>query len=230
MIQPSTTLAELALAHAGAQRVFLRHQLDFCCGGQRSLAEACRAAGLSPEAIAAEIAAAGAVEPPSPTWAADDLDALIDHIVERYHRTLRADLPALITAAQRVEKVHAAKPSCPRGLAFHLERMATELLAHMDREERVLFPAIRAGDPRVETPIDVLRREHDSHARALTVTRELTADLVAPPEACATWRALYAGLVTLEGELMRHVLLENHVLFPHAVDRRGRPSGERPTS
>jgi regulator of cell morphogenesis and NO signaling len=48
--------------------------------------------------------------------------------------------------------------------------------------------------------------------------RELATGYVPPPEACATWRALYAGLEKLEAELMEHIHLENNVLFPHALN------------
>jgi regulator of cell morphogenesis and NO signaling len=47
--------------------------------------------------------------------------------------------------------------------------------------------------------------------------RELTNDLQPPAAACATWRALYAGLGQLEEELMEHIHLENNVLFPRAL-------------
>lgn len=52
----TTSLGALASAHPAAARVFLRHRLDFCCGGQRSLADACRTAGLDPGAILDELA------------------------------------------------------------------------------------------------------------------------------------------------------------------------------
>lgn len=112
------------------------------------------------------------------------------------------------------------QPSCPHGLAAHLASTFGELSQHMANEERVLFPMIRAGLGRAAAPpIEVMRAEHEDHARALARTRELTGDLVAPPEACATWRSLYAGLVRLEAELMEHVHLENHILFPRVLDQ-----------
>jgi regulator of cell morphogenesis and NO signaling len=70
---------------------------------------------------------------------------------------------------------------------------------------------------RAQMPIRVMMQEHDDHAVALARTRALTADLVPPPEACATWRALYLGLAELEADLHAHIHLENHVLFPRAL-------------
>jgi regulator of cell morphogenesis and NO signaling len=213
MIDTNTTLAALVSQHPVASAVFLRHQLDFCCRGQRPLAQACEQAGVDPTVVASEIEAEVArATCASPPYAALPSPALIDHIVEHYHDAHRRDMEALLRAAQQVERVHQRKPSCPRGLAEHLGSTFRALTDHMDREEAVLFPRIRAGLG-VGPAIRVMRDEHDEHAQALARTRELTADLVAPPEACATWRSLYEGLVRLEAELMRHVHLENHVLF-----------------
>src|SRR5690606_15759364 len=144
MIDANETLGQVATAHPASTLVFLRHRLDFCCGGGQKLADACRAAGLDPTAVVAEIAAECETKSPE-RWDTRALPELIDFILTRYHEPLRADLPALINAAKRVERVHAAKASCPRGLAPHLEQLESELLQHLAKEEQVLFPAIRAG-------------------------------------------------------------------------------------
>ena len=125
-------------------------------------------------------------------------------------------MPGLIAAAVKVERVHAGKPAVPVGLAAALDDMWRELQDHMEKEERILFPMLAAGDARARMPIGVMRTEHDEHGVSLQRLRALTGNHVAPPHACATWRALYDGLVTLEAELMAHIHLENHVLFPRA--------------
>jgi regulator of cell morphogenesis and NO signaling len=219
MIQANETLGQIATAHPASTLVFLRHRLDFCCGGGQELADACRAAGLDPEAIIAEIAAE--VAPQSlERWDTKPLPELIEFILARYHEPLRADLPALIDAATRVERVHAKKASCPHGLALELERLDVEVRQHLAKEEQVLFPAIGAGrgGAQVHMPIRVMMHEHDDHGASLQRLRELTAGFAPPPEACATWRALYAGLGKLESELMEHIHLENNILFPRALN------------
>lgn len=218
MIASTSKLGDIAAANPAATRVFLRHELDFCCGGQRSLAEACERAGLDPDLIAAEIAAE-AERPGDQRWESRPLADLADHIEERFHAALRRDVPPLIEAARKVERVHAAKPAVPAGLTEHLSRFWTELQAHMNKEESILFPLIRRGDrgQSAYMPVRVMQHEHDSHAGDLTKIRELTGDLAPPPHACATWRALYDGLAHLEAELMEHIHLENNILFLRAV-------------
>jgi regulator of cell morphogenesis and NO signaling len=219
MIDANETLGQVAAVHPAATQVFLRHGLDFCCGGRQKLADACRAAGLDPETVIAEIAAEGATQEPQ-RWDARALPDLIDFILTRYHEPLRSDLPGLIEAATRVERVHADKPSCPRGLAALLTHVDAELRQHLAKEEQVLFPAIGSGrrGAQIHMPIRVMMQEHDDHGRNLQRIRELATGFEPPPEACATWRALYTGLEKLEAELMDHIHLENNVLFPRALN------------
>jgi regulator of cell morphogenesis and NO signaling len=219
MIDANETLGQVATTHPDSTLVFLRHRLDFCCGGGQKLGDACRAAGLDPDAVIAEIASEVTTRAPE-RWDARPLPELIDFIVTRYHEPLRADLPVLLEASRKVERVHAKKASCPHGLATVLEQLEAELRQHLVKEELVLFPALRAGHAGrpVHMPIRVMMQEHDDHGASLRRVRELATDFKAPPEACATWRALYAGLEKLEAELTQHIHLENNVLFPRALN------------
>ncbi len=212
-----TPLGELARLQPSSTRVFLRHHLDFCCGGRRTLAEACARVGLDPVVIADELAAeaAGTNEP---TWETRPQHELVDHIIERYHEGLRKDLPPLIAAARKVERVHADKPAVPAGLADELDVFWQEMQSHMMKDEQVLFPMLRRGvrGPQVYMPVRMMEGEHDIHAEHLARIRQLTDNLEIPAHACATWTALYRGLQHVEEELMQHIHLENNVLFPRA--------------
>jgi regulator of cell morphogenesis and NO signaling len=210
-------IGDIARDQPSSTRVFLRHKLDFCCGGRRTLREACAKAGLDAKQITAELDSAGATTP-AQSWEARSSAQLVDHIVSRYHEALRRDIPALIDAARKVERVHADKPAVPAGLAEELVEFWNEMQQHMMKEERVLFPMLRSGarGPSVSMPVRVMENEHDEHALHLARIRELTGDLQIPSHACATWKALYQGLIVIEEELMVHIHLENNVLFPRA--------------
>jgi regulator of cell morphogenesis and NO signaling len=216
MASPSvaTTLADLAVSHPSASRVFHRYGLDFCCHGSRPLADACAERGLDADRVVAEIATEEASASDQPRWDERPIPELVDHIVRFYHLRLRAELPELVSLAAKVETRHAEKASCPRGLRAHLEEVHRAVLEHLAKEEQILFPMIVGGRGRMAAgPIGMMESEHDDHAEALRRTRRLTADLVAPEEACPTWRALYLRLGQLESELMDHIHLENNVLF-----------------
>lgn len=218
MIDTNATLSDLATTYPGATRVFLARGLDFCCKGRRPLAEACREKSLDPVEIASAIEREEKTAGDLTAWSAEPLDALVRFIVARYHDRLRSEIPELVLMADKVERVHADKGSCPRGLAQHLRSAQAAVIDHLEKEEKVLFPMIVGGHgAMVSGPVFVMEREHDDHGRALARTRELTNDLTPPAEACATWRALYLRLAQLETELMEHIHLENNVLFPRAL-------------
>jgi regulator of cell morphogenesis and NO signaling len=215
----TTTLAELAVTHPAAARVFYRHRLDFCCGGRVPLDQVCRARGLDADAILGEVTAADARDPDGKRWDAESLVAIVDYIVSTYHANLRRDLPSLIAMAQKVEMRHADKAECPRGLSAKLAEMHAAVLDHLQKEEQILFPMIVRGmGSHAGGPVQVMEMEHDHHRQDLLALRALTDDLNPPAVACTTWRALYLGLQQLEQELMEHIHLENNVLFPRALN------------
>ena len=213
MSETTVTLAELVSAQPAAARVLHRLRLDFCCGGQRTLAEACATHGLQSERVLADIAA----EQPPADESVEHLTPgeLTDYIVARYHEPLRTEIPRLCDLAAKVERVHADKPECPKGLAAHLTEVHEAILDHLAKEEQILFPLIGSNRAHMaHMPVRVMMQEHDDHAADLRRTRALTGDLEIPAVACTSWRALYTGLLELELELMKHIHLENNILFP----------------
>ena len=211
------SLAELVCERPGATAIFHRHRLDFCCGGQQSLASALAARGLAPEAIVAELEALPFGHDHDVDWRQADNATLIDHLLTRFHAVHREQLPELIRLARRVEQVHRERPGCPRGLASQLMLMAEELEAHMQKEEQILFPLFLRGELALASgPVRVMEAEHEQHGGSLELISELTDDITPPEGACVTWRALYHGLRQLREDLMLHIHLENHLLFPRA--------------
>lgn len=208
------TLAHLAVSFPAASRVFQRHKLDFCCKGNRSLESACQGGSLDAESILAQILESN---DDLQDWSQASVSELIDFVVERYHRPAVSELSDLLAMARRVENRHGDKEACPRGLAALLASWGEDLLSHMQKEERVLFPLLASGPgSQAAVPVQVMEAEHESHGEALAEVQRLTNGYRPPPAACATWRALYLRLETFERELMEHIALEQEVLFPRA--------------
>jgi regulator of cell morphogenesis and NO signaling len=78
----------------------------------------------------------------------------------------REQLPELIRMARRVEAVHRDNPDVPTGLADLLEAIPEELLSHMEKEEAILFPMLKAGG----NPI-VATHRHDAPSTPATAKR-----------------------------------------------------------
>jgi regulator of cell morphogenesis and NO signaling len=203
-------IGEIAVQLPGATVIFRKHKLDYCCGGAISLAGAVERRGIALADVERQLAALI----PQPTDLPDDSNRMIDLIISRYHDTHRRELPELIQLARRVERVHAQHPDVPAGLAEFLEQMNDDLGSHMQKEELVLFPMIRAEHPMVSVPIAAMQAEHVDHGRSLEHLAELTHDMQPPDGACGSWRALYSGLNKLSNDLVDHIHIENNILFP----------------
>lgn len=212
------SLGQLARSIPGATQVFHDYDLDFCCGGKKSLGEAAAQRSLDVTQIEARLKALAGRPAQETDWGDVSPATLIDHILARYHEVHRQQLPELIRLAMKVEQVHADSPDCPTGLADHLRTMQQELESHMQKEEQVLFPMLARGHGAMATmPIMVMRMEHDDHGVALERLLALTNDLTLPRAACNTWRALYLGIRTFKEDLMAHIHLENNILFEDAT-------------
>lgn len=205
-------IGQIAVSLPGSTAVFRRLKLDFCCGGQLALRTACEQKGLDLDTVLAELAG---LDRPAVKAAPQAPSDMVDHILSRYHAVHREQLPELIRMARRVEAVHRESPDVPVGLAAHLETMEAELLEHMEKEEALLFPMIKAANnPMVHQPIGVMREEHIHHGAQLEQLMRLSNDATPPRGACNTWRALYAGIAQLSDDLINHIHLENNLLFP----------------
>ena len=211
------SLGELALSVPRASALFRKHDLDFCCGGRQTLLKAATRQNLDLEAIESELAALSAT-PLEKDWRSAPLPEIIDHIIVRYHDRHREQLPELILQATKVERVHAAKASVPRGLTKYLTMLHEELTSHMMKEERILFPMIKQGmGSQAGGPVSVMESEHDEAGELLEVIKHTTNNVTPPDDACTTWRALYNGINEMIDDLMNHISLENNVLFPRAL-------------
>lgn len=211
------SLGAIVLEIPQATTVLRKYNLDYCCGGKKSLRDACSEKGLSADKILNELSALT----PEIRFRPDELApaGITAYIIRRYHEDLRVRMPELCLLAEKVEKAHAGAKELPPGLALLLNEMMNELFSHMDKEEQVLFPLIERGQLNfVKAPINRMEFEHEQHGENLQRLRTLTNNFTPPENACVTWKALYQGLSALEGELMDHINLENNVLFPRALN------------
>lgn len=225
-LTPDLTVAEIAATAPATIPVFQHHQIDFCCGGKLPLATVCQAQALDLDTVLAELRAAVTPAAEQTSWAEASLTALVGHIQTRYHEPLRVELPRIAAMLAKVVSRHGDHlPGTLLPLQQTFDTLQEELLDHMTKEDRVLFPAIVAlenGDPLpmpnvgawMSQPIGVMEAEHAAAGAALARIRGVTDGFAPPDWACPTFRGLYHALAQLETDMHVHVFLENHVLFP----------------
>lgn len=227
-ISPETTVGELVRAEPARARIFENLAIDYCCGGRKSLAEACQAKGLDAATVCSMLAALnGGPEGSAVDADAMTLAALCDHIEQVHHGFLRQEMPRWDLMTRKVAAVHGDHEPRLHEIRRVFELFRAEMLAHMKVEEEEAFPAIRrlkddqAGKD--ETFADLkgtlsrLESEHDQAGAALAKFKELTDHYTPPDWACNTFRALYEGLEQLEENMHQHVHKENNVLFPRVL-------------
>ncbi|HEV8240136.1 MAG TPA: iron-sulfur cluster repair di-iron protein [Thermoanaerobaculia bacterium] len=225
-VNPGAHVAAIARQYPSTIKVFQRHRIDFCCGGKRSLVAACSELDLPQDAVLAEVQAAADGPQPAGDWVGAPLPELVAHVVERYHATLRRDLPVLRELAAKVAQRHGGDTPALLAIREVVEELAAEMTSHMAKEEGVLFPlivrlAIDAGAGPMPMPVDApvraMEHEHEEVAGMLRLLRELTHGYTPPASACNSYRGLYQMLAELEAETEAHIHLENNVLFPRAA-------------
>ena len=231
-ITTTSSLAEIIEALPGSRRTFESLGLDYCCGGQRSLDDACADLALDPSAIVEELHRAA--EEPAPDWASMAPATLVDHLEAVHHAYLHTEMERLTALAEKVASVHGERHPELADVERTYAELRADLEPHLLKEERILFPAIRqlaAGEPptavpggSVHAPISVMLRDHDRAGDLLAELRRLTDGYQPPADGCASYRALYEGLAELEADTHLHVHKENNVLFPAVLALEGTPT------
>ena len=230
------TVADYAVTYPPSKRVFEKLGIDYCCGGQKSISDACASKGVALEDLAA-LLEAEANKPQNGEaveldFATMSLAALSDHIVRCHHVFTRDEDARIQALLNKVCSVHGGNHPELFEVQRIFEEFKLELENHMLKEERMLFPYISLmessfnfGMPRppapfgsTRNPIAVMISDHDKAAEMIDEMRALTGDFTAPQDGCTTYRTLFAAFVGLEKDLHQHIHLENNILFPKAIE------------
>jgi regulator of cell morphogenesis and NO signaling len=228
------TVREWVVEKPAVARVFEKLGIDYCCGGGKSLEEACRAVNLSVGEVlnsleTAEQSAQAAQG--DRDWRNEPLADLISHIKDTHHTYTREEIARLGPLFDKVCSVHGEKHRELLQLRQIFVVLAQELTMHMMKEEHVLFPYIERMEEAViekapivpppfgsvQNPVRMMEHEHDSAGNALRAMREVSNGYVAPADACVSYQTLFTALVGFEADLHQHIHLENNILFPRAV-------------
>ncbi len=227
---PQTKIGDVVLHLPEAMRLFKRLNLDYCCGGHRTMDEVCSKAGLRTAQVIAELdtlsaSPQGATDPVA--WAAASLTELIAHIEAKHHTFTREELQRVAPLMEKVLRVHGDRHPELIEISRLFQTLVADLMPHLEKEEQILFPFIRsmeAGGSQheacfgsVQGPLGVMQAEHEAAGEILRSLKTLTNDYTPPGDACGSFRSLYMGLQALEEDLHLHIYLESHLLFPRAT-------------
>ncbi|MDX6272586.1 MAG: regulator of cell morphosis and signaling [Acidobacteriota bacterium] len=233
-ISTDKTVREYALEMPNATRVFEKLKIDYCCGGNRLIGDACAAAGVGLEELSSllEQANNAPLTSTQPVVAqSGTLAELIDYIIDKHHVFTREEMDRINALLEKVCSKHGENHSEVVSVRALFHNLCDDLKPHMYKEEAVLFPYIKAMEQAISSkaampfvpfgtvnnPVRMMS-EYDTAGNILRELRATTVDYAAPPDACMSYRALYDALEGFEIDLHQHIHLENNVLFPRAVE------------
>ncbi len=227
--QIEDTVGAIVARRPVLSRVFEQAGVDYCCGGKKTLGEACLEKGLDAQSLLAALEqcdSAGTDEPVVDA-ASMSLSELADHIEQTHHAYLRSELPRLDWITHKVASVHGELDPRLHQIRETFAAFAAELSSHMMKEEYILFPMIRQLErsttaPKfhcgsLANPLSQMESEHHDAGSALEQFSELSDGYTPPDWACNTYRAMLDALAHLRFDMHQHVHKEESILFPNAL-------------
>lgn len=231
-INNQSIIGKIVAENYKAASVFKKYKIDFCCNGNRSIADASRKKQMDEDTLINELKeATGEKNQGEIDFKSFPLDLLVDYIEKTHHRYIDSKIPEITPYLDKIVSVHG--DNHPE--LYEVERLfkesAGDLTAHLRKEELMLFPYIRqlvkeqiSGEKKPVTKIGdaaeyiaLMEDEHETEGERFRNISELTDDCTPPSDACNTYRVTLSLLQEFEEDLHRHIHLENNILFPKAI-------------
>jgi regulator of cell morphogenesis and NO signaling len=213
------TIAEIVSDDISKAAIFKKYNIDFCCGGGITIEKACEKAGLDTNKVINDLlnktTQTGGANLNFKAWKAD---FLADYIENVHHNYIKDNLTIINQLSSKVASVHGEHAPETIEIDQLFTELSNELISHLEKEETILFPAIKekSTNPNYtfdKEVIDILEDEHD-HAGTIVKRIQLISNNFTPPDwACNTYKALYHMLDEFINDLYQHIHLENNILF-----------------
>lgn len=229
--QSGETVGEIAAKDLRKAEVFKKYGIDFCCGGKKSLKQVCEEKGLDIAVVEAELES-----PSQPVSSANDYnrwqpDFLADYIYNQHHLYYYNERPVINALITKVAQHHGSNHPELGYLYTLFVKLVEELDTHFMREEKVVFPFIKAlvqakrtgnfealdSQPSLTEPIQLMEADHEAAGEILEAMQKISNNYNPPADACNSYQFLYKKLKELDNDLHTHIHLENNILFPKAL-------------
>lgn len=212
------TIRDIVTSHPVAIQLFREHGIDFCCSGDRQLAETVSELEISQKELYMaldEIKEKGRPEG-QPDYTEMTAGDLLDHILSTHHPWLWETLPRIRALLTDSLRAHGQDHPELYDIYKVYASLSGDLEPHLVREETELAPlVVNNSDP--ERRRMLMRVLADDHARTIELARALRRaanGYSLPSGADVTRRELYQLLTQLDDRLHDYVHLENNLLFP----------------
>jgi len=232
-ILSNSTVGEIVKLNFKTAPLFEANNIDFCCGGNKDIADACKEAGINPEQFITQLESLVAQKDPDSEYINNlGLDQLCSYIVKRHHAYVKENIPFIVKNLEKICQVHGEHHPELYTIKELFTRSAANLTMHMQKEEIMLFPYIqrlesakKTNSPlpmaqfgSVSNPIRMMVAEHQDEGERFDEISRLSNNYKLPEDACSTYEVTFNQLRDFETDLHRHIHLENNILFPKAIE------------
>lgn len=227
LIRKDYSLGEVVTVYPAVVKKFNDMELDYCCGGNKSLELALKEKGVDVdkfvEDLNKEFKEFKFENSQYVDWREKSSEELIRHIVETHHGETFRLLKEIDPLMVKVFRVHFSHgPELLMKVHSLFGKLKCELEEHLLKEENILFPLMikydKAKDEKekkeIEEDIRIIVNEHEAAGDILKELAEVTDDYKVPEWGCISFKLLYDYLHDLEKDLFIHIHKENNILFP----------------
>jgi len=215
-------------------QVFEKFGIDYFNKGKQSLKEAAKESNIETEVLLAEIVKIQESGIKKETdFNSMDLDVLTDYIVNTHHKYAEKQGPVVKNIIETLCQDYGEQHPELLKIKEHLNIVIGQIAVHQKKEELILFPYIRKMADAVsnnkafvrppmtstaERPVDMLTHEHTDQGEAFEKI-ELLSEHYTPPADVDdyTYEDAFNLLNEFQGNLHKHLHLENNILFPKAL-------------
>ncbi|EJT5917305.1 iron-sulfur cluster repair di-iron protein [Clostridium perfringens] len=227
LIRKDYSLGEVVTVYPAVVKKFNDMELDYCCGGSKSLELALKEKGVDVdkfvEDLNKEFKEFKFENSQYVDWREKSSEELISHIVETHHGETFRLLKEIDPLMVKVFRVHFSHdPELLMKVHSLFGKLKCELEEHLLKEENILFPLMIKYDKaknekekkEIEEDIRIIVNEHEAAGDILKELAEVTDDYKVPEWGCISFKLLYDYLHDLEKDLFIHIHKENNILFP----------------
>ena len=223
----SQKIGEIVTNFPKAADIFKEYKIDFCCGGDRQLIIAIKEKNLNEVEVIDKLNNLYEnyekhLSSNDKNWTEAPLEELVDHIINKHHAYLWAEMPKIGELTTTILRVHGQNHPELSKVHKLFNTIKMELESHLSKEETTQYPAIREyveskSENDLDNAIKIIKELEEEHTGAGDILKELrvvTNDYEIPADGCNTFKLAYAKLQEMESDIFQHIHLENNILFP----------------
>ncbi len=229
-ITKNTKLKSIVILNPSSYKILEKYNLDYCCNGNKTLEESCKEKSLDSAKIIQELKKTETLKDDSNVDKMT-LTELASHIENTHHIFMKKEIHEILSLLDKVINRHKTKNLIELKNLF--EELSEEVSLHFEKEEKILFPAIKELEKygkienfacfnktqnscaAIKNLINQMELEHINAGKVLEKINKIidAKDFIQ----CTSMNILFNKLKAFQEDLHRHIHKENYILFPKVI-------------